>query len=45
MAKFLMLINGDRQSWADMPPEEEARITEGHRAFFAAAGVAVPHGS
>lgn len=41
MAKFLMLINGDGQAWTDMPPEEEARITEGHQAFLVAAGAAV----
>ncbi|WP_169448479.1 YciI family protein [Ornithinimicrobium pekingense] len=40
----MLLINGDRQAWADMSPEEEARITEGHRAFLAVAGAAVLDG-
>lgn len=44
MVKFMLLINGDRHAWADMSPEEEARITEGHRAFLAAAGAAVLDG-
>jgi hypothetical protein len=44
MAKFMLLINGDRQTWADMSPEEEARVTEGHRSFLAAAGPAVLDG-
>lgn len=44
MAKFMLLINGNRQTWADMSPEEEARIAEGHRSFLAAAGAAVLDG-
>ncbi len=44
MARFMLLINGDRQSWADMPADEETRITEGHRAFLATVGAAVLDG-
>jgi hypothetical protein len=41
MAKFLMLIIGDQQRWAEMSEDEEQAIHAGHRAFAAAAGPAV----
>lgn len=45
MAKYLLLIYGDEQKWAAMPPEEWAKTDAGHRAFAATAqqmaGVAV----
>jgi hypothetical protein len=44
MAKYLLLIYGDEQEWADSGPEERARIEAGHRRFTAAAGAAVVGG-
>jgi hypothetical protein len=41
MAKYLLLIYGDQQAWAEMEPEERQRIEAGHRRFSAAAGAAV----
>ena len=41
MAKYLILIYGDEQKWADMGESEERGIGEGHLAFRAAAGTAV----
>ena len=44
MAKYLILIYGDEQQWAARTPEQVVRLTEGHRAFRAAAGTAVLDG-
>jgi hypothetical protein len=41
MAKYLILIYGDEQRWAEASPEEQRRIDDGHAAFAAAAGDAV----
>ncbi|NGN67640.1 hypothetical protein G5C51_27530 [Streptomyces sp. A7024] len=41
MAKYLVLIYGDEQRWANMSPAESAQIDEGHRAFAAKAGAAI----
>src|SRR5919107_604648 len=45
MAKYLILIYGDEQQWAARTPEQVVRLTEGHRAFRAAAGTAVLDGN
>jgi hypothetical protein len=44
MAKYMLLIQGDSESWADIEPKERARIEEGHRRFAAAAGPAIVGG-
>lgn len=41
MAKYLVLIYGDEAAWASMPPEEEQRLMDGHRALAEAAGDAI----
>jgi hypothetical protein len=41
MAKYLILIYGDDQKWADMTEAEQKQVGDGHRAFNAAAGTAV----
>jgi len=41
MAKYMILIYGDDRQWAAMSVPEQQKIDEGHRAFRAAAGVAV----
>jgi hypothetical protein len=41
MAKYLVLICGDEQKWAETTPEWGQKNAEGHRAFAAAAGAAV----
>ncbi|MGW4940786.1 YciI family protein [Actinoplanes sp. NPDC004185] len=41
MAKYLVLIYGDEQEWANTGPQERARIEAGHQRFAAAAGAAV----
>ncbi|MEU8615499.1 YciI family protein [Actinoplanes sp. NPDC048791] len=44
MAKYLVLIYGDEQEWANTGPQERARIEAGHRRFAATAGAAVTGG-
>jgi hypothetical protein len=41
MAKYLILIYGDEQSWATASEQERRRLVDGHVAFKAAAGTAV----
>ena len=41
MAKYMILIFGDERQWAAMPPAEQQKLDEGHRAFRAAAASAV----
>lgn len=41
MAKYLLLIYGDQQAWADAGPAEGQRIQAGHQRFNTAAGAAV----
>jgi hypothetical protein len=41
MAKYLVLIYGDEQTWADASAEWQLENGERHRAFVAAAGDAV----
>jgi hypothetical protein len=41
MAKYLVLIYGDEQKWADATPQEAEDKHKAHSAFFAAAGPAV----
>jgi hypothetical protein len=41
MAKYLILIYGDEQKWADRTESEQQELGEGHLAFRAAAGAAV----
>lgn len=41
MAKYLILIYGDEQSWETMSEQDWALVDAGHRAFNAAAGSAV----
>jgi len=41
MAKYLILIYGDEQQWADMSDSEQQKLNEAHIAFRAAAGDAV----
>lgn len=41
MAKYLVLIYGDEQVWAQAAPEWHQRNAEGHEAFNAYAGAAV----
>jgi len=38
MAKYLILIYGNEQRWADMPAEQQPVHDAAHRAFSAAAG-------
>ena len=38
MAKYLILIYGNEQRWADMPEEQQPAHDAAHRAFSAAAG-------
>lgn len=40
MAKYMLLIHGDGEAWAEISHDERARIEEGHRRFAAAAGSA-----
>jgi hypothetical protein len=44
MAKYLILIYGDDQQWAAMPPQEQQKLDEAHRAFSAGAGPAILDG-
>jgi hypothetical protein len=44
MAKYLLLIYGDERQWAAMPPQEQRKLDEAHRAFSAAAGSAILDG-
>lgn len=41
MAKYLLLIYGDKQAWADADAAERQRLDEGHQRFNAAAGARV----
>lgn len=41
MAKYLILIYGDRQRWENVTDEEMAQIDAGHRAFVTRAGDAI----
>jgi hypothetical protein len=41
MAKYMLLIYGDQQSWAEADAAEMRRIDEGHTRFRALAGTAV----
>lgn len=41
MAKYLVLIYGNEQSWATASEQERQRIVDGHVAFAAAAGTSV----
>ncbi len=41
MPKYLVLIHGDEQKWADMGEAEVDRLRTGHRDLVAAAGEAV----
>ncbi|MBN9176966.1 MAG: hypothetical protein J0I43_06325 [Microbacterium sp.] len=41
MAKYMLLILGDRHTWADTAPEEQQRISAGHQAFAATLGKAI----
>jgi hypothetical protein len=41
MAKYLILIYGNEQRWADMPAEQQPIHDAAHRAFSAAAGARV----
>jgi hypothetical protein len=41
MAKYLVLIYGDEQKWAEATPQEIEDKHKAHSAFFAAAGAAV----
>jgi hypothetical protein len=45
MAKYLVLIYGDEQTWAGRSAQESAANTERHNAFMAAAGTAVIGGN
>jgi len=38
MSKFMILIYGDAEQWAAMPPEEQRTHNAAHAAFAAAAG-------
>jgi hypothetical protein len=44
MAKYLVLIYGDEQKWAEATPEQAEEKHQAHTAFFAAAGDAVTGG-
>jgi hypothetical protein len=44
MAKYLVLIYGDEQTWLTAPPEWEQKNAESHRAFNLEAGRAVVGG-
>jgi hypothetical protein len=44
MAKYLILIYGDEQRWAQMSAQEQRRIDDGHVAFVAKAGAGVIDG-
>jgi hypothetical protein len=44
MAKYLILIYGDEQQWAQESAQERQRIDEGHAAFAGKAGAAVLNG-
>lgn len=41
MAKYMLLILGDRQTWAEATPEEQQRISAGHQEFAATLGKAI----
>jgi hypothetical protein len=41
MAKYLVLIYGDEQKWAESTPQENEDKSRAHAAFAAAAGAAV----
>ncbi|MFE9251044.1 YciI family protein [Streptomyces sp. NPDC007088] len=41
MAKYLLLIYGDEQTWESMSEREQKEVEAGHAAFTAAAGDAV----
>ena len=41
MAKYLVLIYGNEQTWATMSAQDRQRIVAGHAAFSAKAGTAV----
>lgn len=41
MAKYLLLIHGDEQTWATMSEQEQQQVMDGHAAFTAAAGTAL----
>ena len=45
MAKYLILIYGDEQRWADWSAEQTAANSERHNAFAAAAGAAIVGGN
>ncbi|MEV0849767.1 YciI family protein [Streptomyces sp. NPDC049954] len=44
MAKYLLLIYGDEQTWESMSAQERKEVEAGHAAFAAAAGDAVLSG-
>lgn len=41
MAKYMLLIYGNEQRWADMTPEDMSEIDAGHRGFWARAGSSI----
>lgn len=41
MARYLLMIYGDRRAWDEARPEELQRIHAGHQRFAAAAGAAL----
>ena len=41
MAKYLVLIYGNEQRWADLPPEWHAANADRHQALIASAGSAI----
>ena len=44
MAKYLILIYGDEQQWAQATAQEQHRIDAGHAAFVARTGTAIIDG-
>lgn len=44
MAKYLVLIYGDEQTWDSMTPDEVAALDAGHAAFVGRAGARVRDG-
>jgi hypothetical protein len=41
MAKYMLLIYGNEQSWESITPEDMSEIDAGHRGFVARAGSAI----
>ena len=41
MAKYLVLIYGNEQAWADLPPEWHAANGDRHQALIASAGPSI----